>query len=809
MNAHNRKSQVIALIFALMMAVPAFAQTTQTIRGKIVDEVSKTPLIGVNVIVLDVNNNGQPLGSTSDAEGDFKIANVPLGRQTIKVSYIGYDEQVIPNIIVTAGKEVVLTLGLTENVTELNEVVVTADVRDDKTATVNDLATVSARSFDINETKRYAGALGDPSRMAANFAGVVGGNDSRNDIVVRGNSPLGVLWQIEGMNVPNPNHFGATTSTGGPVSMLNNNNIDKSDFMTSAFPAQYGNAVASAFDIRLRDGNNQKREYVGQIGFNGFEFGAEGPFTQGGKASYIVNYRYSTLGLFDAIGLSFAGESNIPLYQDLNFKVSIPTKGNGKWTAFGVLGRSSIDLLGSDIAEADLESNNSDLYGDENTDQFPRYQNYISGISFEKSVSPKTFIKVTGGLSYNQNDYSVDSLVRQAPTSEVITNRFLRARGDFSNTTASLVFYTRTKINPKNSITSGFYIDRTSIDYLNRDFYANVGKDTTRVNVQEDFALIQGHSTWRHRFNNHWSFNAGVQAQYFDLNEQFAVAPRLSLQYQIDGTKSLSAGFGIHNQTQNTYTLFSQSKLSNGNYVLTNTDLEFTRSAHYVLTYDWNITENTRLKAEAYYQDLTNVPVERDPSSYSVVNSGASFAPEDKPNLVNEGTGTNTGIELTLERFFNRGFYYLLTTSLFDSQYKGSDGVERNTTFNTQYVVNLLAGKEWKLRNGRYFTANIRVATIGGRYLTPIDFQKSALYGQAVYRESEAFSEQQDPYFRADLRFSYRIDYRRSSLEIALDLQNFTGNQNVFQQTYNPRTNSISTEYQQGFFPVPFIRYTF
>lgn len=810
MNSFKNKFRVLSWVIALVFSLPAFAQTTQTLRGRVVDEVSKTPLIGVNVVVLNVTNDGQTLGSTTDVDGYFKITNVPLGRQTIKISYVGYDDQVLPNTIVTAGKEVVLNLELTENVTELNEVVVVAGSRDDKTATVNDLATVSARSFDINETKRYAGALGDPSRMVANFAGVVGGNDSRNDIVVRGNSPLGVLWQIEGMNVPNPNHFGATTATGGPVSMLNNNNIDKSDFITSAFPAQYGNAVASAFDIRLRDGNNEKREYVGQIGFNGFEFGAEGPFKQGGKGSYIVNYRYSTLGLFNAIGLSFAGESNIPLYQDLNFKISLPTKGNGKWTAFGLLGRSSIDLLGSDISQADLESNNSDLFGDENTDAYPRYQNYITGLSFEKSISPKTFIKVTGGYSYNQNDYRLDSLVREAPTSETIAGRFLRARGDFSNSTASLVFYTRTKFNSKNSLTSGLYLDRTSIDYINQDFFPNVGKDTTRVNVQDDYTLMQAHSTWRHRFNNQWSFNAGIQAQYFDLNEQFAVAPRFSLQYQIDGTKSLSAGFGVHNQTQNTYTLYSQTKLSDGSYRLTNTDLDFTRSLHYVLTYDWNITEFTRIKAEGYYQSLSNIPVERESSSFSAVNTGASFAPEDYPNLVNEGTGTNVGVELTLERFFNRGFYYLLTTSIFDSQYKGSDGVERNTTFNTGYVVNLLAGKEWEMRRkGRYFTVNFRLSTIGGRYLTPIDFQKSEQAGRAIFRESEAYSERQDPYFRADLRFSYRRDYRRSSLEIALDLQNVSGNQNVFQQTYNPRTNSIVTEYQQGFFPVPYIRYTF
>jgi CarboxypepD_reg-like domain/TonB-dependent Receptor Plug Domain len=279
------------LLFVTLLVIPTFAQTTQTVRGRVIDEVSKTPLIGVNIIVVRAGD--VPLGASTDENGDFKISSVPLGRQTIKASYIGYEEQTMPNVVVTAGKEVVLNLALTENANQLNEVVVTANTKEDKTATNNDLAVLSSRSFNIDDTKRYAGALGDPSRMAANFAGVVGGNDSRNDIVVRGNSPTGMLWQLEGLNIPNPNHFGALVSTGGPVSMLNNNNLDKSDFMTSAFPAQYGNAVAGVFDIKLKDGNNQKLEKVAQIGFNGFELGLEGPFSKNKKSSFIINYRYS------------------------------------------------------------------------------------------------------------------------------------------------------------------------------------------------------------------------------------------------------------------------------------------------------------------------------------------------------------------------------------------------------------------------------------------------------------------------------------------------------------------------------------
>jgi hypothetical protein len=287
------------------------AQARQTIRGRIVDEVDNTPLIGVNIIV--VSTTDPQLGSTTDVEGNYRIENVPVGRQTLKVTYIGYEEQTVSNIVVTAGKEVVLNFGLRESISQLNEVVIVADTKEDKTATNNDLAVVSARSFNVDDTKRYAGALGDPSRMAANFAGVVGGNDSRNDIVVRGNSPTGMLWQLEGLNIPNPNHFGALVSTGGPVSMLNNNNLDKSDFMTSAFPAQYGNATAGVFDLKLRDGNNQKREFMGQVGFNGFEFGAEGPFSKTTKASYILNYRYSTLAIFQAMGIEIGTGSNTPM----------------------------------------------------------------------------------------------------------------------------------------------------------------------------------------------------------------------------------------------------------------------------------------------------------------------------------------------------------------------------------------------------------------------------------------------------------------------------------------------------------------
>lgn len=797
---------IVLLFIGIGISSNSLAQSTQTIRGKVIDEVSKTPIPGANIIVL--SGEGKQIGASSDSEGEFRILNVPVGRQTVQVSFLGYEVLTIPNVVVTSGKEVILNLELVEKVNQLDEIEITENRKDDKTLTNNELAVVSARSFVLDDTKRYAGALGDPARMAANFAGVVGGNDSRNDIVVRGNSPLGMLWQLEGLNIPNPNHFGALVSTGGPVSMLNSNNLDKSDFLSSAFPSTYGNATAGVFDIRLRDGNNEKREYVGQIGFNGFEFGAEGPFSKNSKASYIVNYRYSTLGVFQQLGIEFGAGGNIPIYQDLNFKLSIPTKSNsGKFTFFGIVGNSSIDLLGSDIEKEDLTSSDSDLYGDENEDSFPEYATRIFGLSYEKNLSKKTFAKLTVGFNSTSQSFRSDSLVRNADLD--VIDRYQSGEANFSTETGSIVFFTRTKISSKSSLTSGFYIDASSFDLFNRDFFANLSKDSIRVDVQDNAQLYQAYTNWRYRFTDQLSLNLGAHAQYYSLNEQFVVEPRASLKYQINGNHGISIGYGLHNQTQNIYTTFVQTKTDDG-YELNNRDLEFTTNNHFVLSYDWNITDQLRFKAEAYYQRLSNVPVERTPSSFSAINTGSSFGPDDTGNLINDGSGTNQGLELTLERFFNQGYYFLITASLFDSKYEGSDGVERNSAYNTRRVINVLAGKEWKLgQKNRFLSVNLKVSSIGGRYLTPLDFTLSQAYGRAIFRESEAFSQRQDDYFRADLRIAYRKEYKKTTLEASVDFQNVTANENIFLQSYNPRTNSIGTQYQQGFFPVPSIRFTF
>lgn len=787
--------KLLVTFIAIIIISVAYAQQTQTVYGVIVDDASKSPLIGATIVLIQ----DPAVGTVTDDKGRFRLQNVPIGRQSFKVSYTGYEDKFISDIIVTAGKEVGLNIELAESVNKLNEVTITYDRSRDPNHTNNDMAMVSSRSFNVDDTKKYAGAVGDPSRMAANFAGVISGNDSRNDIVVRGNSPNGMLWQLNGLNIPNPNHFGTLNSTGGPVSMLNNNNLDKSDFLTSAYPAQYGNALAGVFDLNLRNGNRNKYEFVGQVGFNGFEVGAEGPISKENNSSFLVNYRYSTLGVFQALGINFGTGASLPLYQDINYKFVTDVGKKGKLSLFGIAGLSKIDLLGDDVDTTD-----ANLYGSAYQDVRTKFSTTITGLTYEHNLSANTTTGFTLGYSATTEVYTSDSI------SHIDRNIVLpNAEGDFTTRKASAIWSIAHKFNAKNSIRGGITYDHTIFDLFNKDVYQGV-VDRVFVDQQDNYGLGQAYMQWKHRFTKALSLVAGIHGQYFFMNGSAAVEPRVNARYAITPKHAISAGYGMNHQLQSIYTYYVQTPTPTG-VLLTNKELGFTRSDQYVVTYDWDITYKLRLKAEGYYQQLSNVPVEQRPSSYSALNSGAGFVPDDEDSLVNNGTGRNYGVEITLEKFFSDNYYFLITGSLFDSKYKGSDGVERNTAFNTGYVLNVLAGKEFVLgkKKNNILSFNVKASTIGGRYATPINVSLSEVAGAAVYDRSKAYSLKQDDYFRIDVKLSYRKEYKNSTLEASIDLQNVTDNKNIFSQGFDPATNSIYYNYQQGFFPVPMVRYTF
>ncbi|MFN8256130.1 MAG: TonB-dependent receptor [Bacteroidales bacterium] len=773
---------------------------TQTVKGRIVDQQTQSPLPGVNVIIEGSN----PLvGAVTDLDGYFKLTGIRTGRVSLQVSMMGYHTQTLANLSLISGKELVLNIEMEEQVIKTEEVVIKG--KKDKTQVNNEMATISARTFTIEESQRFAGARNDVSRMASNFAGVSTANDAVNDIVIRGNSPNGLLWRLEGVEIPNPNHYGGQGATGGPVSMLNNNVLSNSDFMTSAFPAEYGNAMSGVFDLRMRKGNYEKHEFTGQIGFNGFEFGAEGPFSKDSKASYLISGRYSTLELMSKMGMNFGTGTAIPKYSDLSFKVNIPTKNAGTFNLFGLGGINSIDFVNS---EKDSSDTRESLYGDRHYDVYANNDMGVIGLNHTYFFDENTYSKFNLSASRISNHTIVDSVsLPDRTTYDLMRQHYI----DYK---IIAQFYINKKFNPRNNIRFGIEATQERYSYIDSVFLYDEGRFRNRFDENNNAWMYTAYGQYQYKPVDKLTFNFGLHYQTLGLNSNFTLEPRAGIKWNLAPKQTLSFGYGIHSKAAATYVFYQKTEIEPGVSIQTNKNLGFMKTQHFVMGYDYNITPNLHLKVETYYQDIFRSIVETSASSYSMLNA-SSFSWGIPDSLKNGGSGRNYGLELTLEKFLDKGFYFLLTTSLFDSKYKGSDGVLRSTAFDSKYVVNLLFGNEVEIlkktdaKFRKWLTLDTKITTAGGQRYTPIDYEQSELTNSTVYDESKAYSEKFKDYFRADVRLAFRLEGKKASQEWAFDVQNVTNTKNPLYNQYDPDKNEIVTVYQLGIFPMFQYRITF
>lgn len=784
----------ISPLLILLLSIVAQAQTG-IIKGTVLDQQSEIPVIGATVELLDEDNSALE-GVVTDVDGYFKLENAPLGRNILRISYLGYEPMTLPNVEVTSGKDVILNVAIQESVNELKEVVVTAEKDQPK----NEMAAISARQFSLEEVFRYSGGRGDVARLASNFAGVSSPDDSRNDIVVRGNSPTGVLWRIEGIPVPNPNHFATFGTTGAPVSALNANVMRNSDFLTSAFPAEYGNALAGVFDIGFRNGNKDRHEFMFQAGaFTGVEAMAEGPVGKNG-GSYVAAGRYSFVGLIGAGG--GGATSAVPDYRDVSFNVDFGNTKLGRFSVFGIGGTSDIDFLGEDIDE-------DDLFSAEDADAYVTSGFGVLGVKHNLIIGDKTYWRTIIGGSISANTYQEDRYLNLGTPEE---SAFRITEVDNTENRLTLSSYLNSKISAKQTIRAGILVESFMNDNFARDRENQPDFDNDGLpdwfsiyNFDGSINLIQPFAQTQYKLTNNLTLNAGLHGQYASLSEQFVLEPRASLSYGLNAKNKLTIAYGMHHQTAPLPILLLDEEVD-GKLVRSNEDLEFTRSQHFVLGYDAKLGNSWRLKTEVYRQNLDNVAVDPFSSSYSILTEGSDFAfSDDKVGLVNEGTGFNQGVELTLEKFYSKGYYVLATASIFESKYEGSDGIERNTPFNNGYVLNVLGGKEWTFGKSQQhaFVLNGRFTTSGGRWYTPINLEASRAINFEVLEEVNAFSEQYEAYLRVDVKFGVKLNStsRKLSHQFYLDLQNVTNRDNIFALRYNRLTSNINRVDQVGFFP--------
>jgi hypothetical protein len=783
---------IYTLIALVLLHNALYAQKpTQSIHGTVIDKESQSPLPGVTVIILNMDSL---VGTTTDVNGRYSIHNIPIGRVNVQFTFMGYKPFVLNNVVLDAGKEGLANASLEESIDSLNEVVIKA-TRPKNTA-LNEMSTVSARQFSPDDASRYAGSLGDPSRMATNFAGVGNPDDTRNDIVIRGNSPLGLLWKLDGVDIPNPNHFGTLGSTGGPVSILNNNMLDNSDFMTGAFPAEYGNATAGVFDLKLKTGNSEQSEYTGQVGFNGFELEAEGPFSKNSSASYIVDARYSCLVFFNLLGINF-GYAAIPQYSDVSFKVNVPTDKFGCFSVFGIGGPSWIDLLAKDLSKDNysLSPFNEDTHFASNMGVVGATNKYF----FNEKTSQTISFAVTG----IQNVVKIDTNYNNGDQKITYGQNSL-------DLTYILSYTLNTKVDARNTVRMG-----TSLDFLHSNYADSsvLGNGSYQYNTKFNGTnpLYQAYIEWQHKFTDNIVMNGGLHYQEFFLSHSTALEPRLGFKWHFTEKQDVGIAVGMHSELQPMYVYYYSNQLNNGSYQLTNTNLGFSKSDHIVLSYDNAFAPNWRVKLETYYQYLYNIPIQQYPSTYSAINLGASYYDNPVDSLVNKGTGQNYGVELTLEKFFNKDYYILFTGSLYNSFYTPSDGHQYNTAFNGNYIVNLLGGGDISLDKAKkhVITVSIKANFAGGKRYIPVDLPASQAAGYEILDNSQTFTQKYADYSRIDVQIGFKLNGKKVTHEWDFQAQNVLNRANIFQQLYNPETNNIETDYQLGFFPLGMYKITF
>lgn len=744
---------------------------TQTVRGIVLDSKTNAPIEFATVRIMNVGS----LGSTTDSLGRFRIDNVPVGRCNIQTSYVGYNTNIFNEIPVTSSKEVYMEITLDENIHSLAEVVIQPEIKKDKP--LNAMAITGGRMISMEEAGRFANGFDDPARLSSAFAGVAG-DVGTNAVAIRGNSPQFTQWRLEGVEIPNPTHFADLTGLGGGfLSALSTQVIGNSDFYNGAFPSEYSNALSGIFDMQIRNGNNQKYEHTFQLGILGIDLASEGPISRKHGSSYIFNYRFSTTSL------ATGNDMNLK-YQDLSFKLNFPTRKAGTFSIWG------IGLIDRYKPEA-IDRDEWETQGDRQSGN-TAFDKAAGGLTHKYLINADTYIRSSLAATYSKDRTRADQIIEDDKLVHV---------GDIRNSKWDIVFnsYLNKKFNSNHINRTGITVTGLQYD-LDYKISPNFGLDIPMEQISKGnggSCVLSAYSSSVINLSNHLTTSLGITAQYFTLNKNWTVEPRAALKWSFNPKHALALAYGLHSRREKLDYYFVEQE-ANGK-TESNRYLDFSKAHHFGLTYDWNINSYMHLKVEPYYQYLFRIPVEEN-SSFSIINHQSFYLDR---ILKNRGSGVNYGIDITLEQYMKNGFYYMITASLFKSKYKAGDNIWRNTRLDKNYLLNILAGKEWMVGRNKQnvLSLNGRIFFQGGDRYTPVDEGKSMIEHDIKFDETRAYSKKFDPSINGDISFSYRINKKKISHEFSIKMLNVGMRTGMHFYQYNEKTHKIEKKDGSGLIP--------
>ena len=772
--------------------------TAQTIRGTVTEATTGEPIIGATVVLKETT-----FGTVTDMDGNYVLTDLPTGRFTVEASYVGFIPQANKEVLIVGTQEMLMNFSLSENAVDLGEVVVRPTVNKEKS--VNQMALVGAKMLSMEEASRYAGGYSDPARLVTAFAAVTGSPDN-NGISVHGNAPQSLSWRLEGVEINSPNHFSDAFTMGtGVVSALNSHVLGNSDFFSGAMTAEYGNALSGVMDMKMRNGNNQTFQHALQVGTLGLEGTSEGPIGKSG-ASYLINYRYAFTTLARQIGL-LSVDGDQADFQDVNFKFNFPTKKAGTFSVFG-LGLK--DKYWNDIVD---EEDRETFYDQEYLES--RQTMLVSGLSHRIYLGKGWNWNTTAAYSYFKNDGD-DKYFDIDFDNNFQSGKDLRPYAVMRQKNQQATFLTALQKRFSNQFTS-----KVGVTYSEYFFDLRMRKSEALNEPLPEHYLYEADSntglltaylanSWK--WNRYFTFNFGLNVQYFSLNKDKSFEPRAALQWEPNWKNTFSVGYGLHSKMEKMDVYFVKD-IATDRFV--NKDLKLSKAHHLLASYIHRFNDQLNFRAEAYYQRLFDLPIAVEAGdTYCIINRVDYYVDR---ALNNDGKGRNYGIDLSLERYMQGGWYGMLNGSLYKAEFQANDGVWYNSRYDRTFAVKVLGGKEWMLgkRKQNVLSVNAKFTLQGGLRYTPADLEATKeLYfnnhlPDVAYQTDKTFSEQHDPMGVVDLTVSYKIAGKHCDHTIAVEALNLTGATPPYCETYNYRKDRMDKIDASLSFPSIYYRISF
>lgn len=746
----------------LLVSLNIFAQNTQTVKIHLSDRQSRLPVEGANVSIPKY-----ALSASTDAGGNVRFDGVPLGRLEVEVSSVEYGKYIYRELLLENARQLVLDLELQATGKELEEVKVTSSAPSTS-------ALMSVESITAEQIMRFPATFFDPARLAMSFSGVANTNDQANNVSVRGNAPEFVQWRMEGVEIVNPNHLSNAgmfsdkpAAVGGGTNILSAQMLGNMNFLSGAFPAGYSNALAGVFDMNLRNGNSEEYQHVTQAGLIGVDLSSEGPINKKKGSSYLVNYRYSFTGLLALAGVNFGGEAIT--FQDLAFNLNFPTRKAGTFTVFGMGGASS-NIFAPDTDSTKWESSkdlsNVDFYG----------RMGLLGAKHSVKIFRKWNLRsvlVNSALENLRNSYSGNENVDYDYAAKNYLSFSTALSGD---------------LNALWAVNAGVQVSHQ----FNKFNYI----DSDQIFYSFDNLLVQPYLRITNRRRARFNYNAGFVSPYYSYSGSQYLEPRLSADYTLTAGHKVKVAYGLHSQVVSNRVAF---------YL----PYKPARSHHFTLGYQFDPDTRQSFTAELFYQNMFNLT--RFDSLYVSVLNGYEIGDFTNGDYVlnQKNQGRNYGVELNYKHYLDNGFFALLNTTFYKSQFKAFDHKFYDTRYAGNYIFNATAGKEWEKTGGKLWGLNARLNWVGG-------FRDYQIYGQeyegmlyVYYNMESPLYVKYDDYFRVDLRAYIKKSKKRGSETISLDIQNLTNRANVAYNYFDSYLMQVVQKKQLGLVPMLNYRWEF